>query len=105
MRPNDLKVGDWVIYRKQKRSEIPGPRAKAVHPDEHGDKYTYIVEKYWVVEEIHPDGQLQLVTKRGKRHVVDTADPRLRTPNWWERVILSNRFRAVQTNTAETSVN
>ena len=93
------KVGDWAIYRKQKRSESPGPRAENVHPDEHGEKYTYVVEKYWVVEQINEDGTLQLLTRRGKRHTVDVTDSRLRRPNWWERFVLSNRFRLVEETT------
>ncbi|TWT55409.1 hypothetical protein KOR42_27950 [Thalassoglobus neptunius] len=90
------EVGDWVIYRKQKRSTSPGPRAEAIHPDEHGEKYTYLVEKYWVVEDIVDGEQLKLVTKRGKRHEVPVTDPRLREPKWWEKWILAKRFKEVE---------
>lgn len=95
MKSMDWKVNDWIIYRKQKRSDSPGPRAKSVYPDENGDKYTYIVEKYWVVKEVKDDGSLLLVTHRGKQHNVPANDPRLRAPSWWERVFLANRFRQV----------
>jgi len=89
-------VGDWVIYRKQKRSESPGPRAESLYPDPHGEKYSYIVEKYWVVEEVRPNGELQLVTRRGKRHVVPVDDIRLRRPGLLEKWALAIRFREVE---------
>lgn len=52
MRHSTWRVGDWVIYRKQKRSESPGPRAEYVHLDEHGERYSYLVDKYWIIENI-----------------------------------------------------
>ncbi|MBD3671966.1 MAG: hypothetical protein HUJ26_00445 [Planctomycetaceae bacterium] len=89
-------VGDWVIYRKQKRSTSPGPRAEAMHPDQHGEEYTYIVEKYWIVEDINPEGKLILITRRGKRHLISQDDPRLRKPGLIERWLLAGRFRDVE---------
>lgn len=96
MKSVDWKVGDWAIYRKQKRSGSPGPRATAVYPDEHGDSYTYVVDKYWIVEAITDSGELQLVTRTGKRHTVAADDHRLRPPRWWERWTLAGRFRNVE---------
>ena len=89
-------VGDWVIYRKQKRSASPGPRAQSTFADAHGDEYTYIVEKYWIVESVLESGELQLVTRRGKRHVVRPNDPRLRKPGLIERWALGSRYREVE---------
>ena len=87
-----LKPGDAVVYQISKVSTDPGPRAKDVHPAEFGDTYSYIVEKYWTVSEIQPNGDLVLVTRRGKRHVVSPTDPCLRSARWWERWLYRERF-------------
>lgn len=92
----DWKPGDWVIYLKQKTSTSPGPRAEDVHPSPAGETYSYIVEKYWIVQQVQDDGKLQLRTRRGKLHVVSPDDPRLHRPRWWERWLLRSRFRAVE---------
>ena len=96
---NNLKTGDWVIYRKQKVSSSPGPRAQSTMPAAKGENYNYIVEKFWVVCAV-ADGMAELVTRRGKRHRVPLDDHRLRRARWWERLIHGSRFRAVQEQTA-----
>jgi hypothetical protein len=90
--------GDRAIYRKQKRSTSPGPRAEEIHAAPAGETYTYVVEKYWIVEEVLESGDLRLRTRRGKQHVVRPDDPRLRRPKWWERFLLASRFRAVESS-------
>lgn len=90
------KPGDWAIYRKQKRSTSPGPRAEDIHAAPAGETYTYVVEKHWIVEEVLDGGELRLRTRRGKQHVVRLDDPRLRRPRWWERFLLASRFRTVE---------
>lgn len=90
-----LQPGDWVIYRKQKSSVSPGPRAENVVPAPNGEDYTYTVQKYWVVQEVLDDGRLRLATRRGKQHVVAPDDVRLRPARWWEKWLLAARFRAV----------
>ena len=84
--------GDPVVYRATKFSAHPGPRAEDIAPSEHGEQYSYLVDKYWVVEEVLPDGQLRLRTRRGKQHILPAADPRLRHANWWERLMRRGRF-------------
>ena len=84
--------GDWVIYRKQKSSEIPGPRAENVHAASKGNLYRYTVDKFWVVEEVDTEGKLHLLTRRGKRHLVEPTDPQLRKARMWERWVYRNRF-------------
>ncbi len=95
------KPGDWVIYRAQKNSSSPGPRAKETFPATKGETYSYIVDKFWIVQDVLDDGQLRLRTRRGKVHVVAADDPRLRTATWWERWIWRERFRAVEQSPAE----
>jgi hypothetical protein len=87
-----LKPGDAVVYQISKVSTDPGPRAKDVHPAAFGETYSYIVDKYWTVAEIQANGNLVLVTRRGKRHVVSPSDPCLRSARWWERWIYRERF-------------
>ncbi|MBX3440532.1 MAG: hypothetical protein KF861_23785 [Planctomycetaceae bacterium] len=100
MKPPGWKPGEWVIYRKQKRSTSPGPRAEEVHPAPAGETYSYVVEKYWIVQQVLGDGRLQMLTRRGKTHVVAPDDPRLKRPRWWERWLFKARFRAVEDSTA-----
>lgn len=87
-----FKVGDWVVYEKQKHGTCPGRRAKVVHPSEHGETYSYIVEKFWIVAKDCGDGTLELLTRRGKRHQVAIGDCHLRLANWWERFWHRQRF-------------
>lgn len=96
-----LHPGDWVIVRKQKVSTSPGPRARQTSPASKGDTYAYLVEKYWVVEQVFDDGRIGLRTRRGKRHIMSPTDPRLRKARWWERWLLRRRFRAVESTAAE----
>lgn len=92
---SQFKRGDWVIYRKQKSSPAPGPRASNVRPAGKGELYHYTVDKYWVVEELLGSGDVQLCTRRGKRNIVPIDDPLLRLASWWERLIYRSRFQAI----------
>ena len=91
-----LRPGAWVVYRKTKFGPKPGPRAKEVSPAEHGDLYSYLVEKYWVVTEVLPDGRLRLRTRKGKERTVSADDPNLRPARWWERLLRRGRFRQAE---------
>lgn len=97
------KAGDWAIYRKQKFSTSPGPRAKDVVPASQGEMYVYFVEKYWVVSDVVSENELLLRTRRGKQHKVVVSDAGLRRPKWWERFIFGNRFRAIETTISSES--
>jgi len=87
----NYKVGDIVVYRKQKSSPRPGPRATEIHPSQSGENYTYGVDKYWIVVEQGDNGTLQVLTNRGKLHEVSSSDANLRHPRWWERFVLRSR--------------
>ena len=91
----DYRVGDWVIYKKTKHSKNPGPRADSVSPSSGGDSYSYIVEKHWIVQEVLEDGQLVLVTRRGKTHLISPDDPLIRKANCWQRFRYRRRFSDV----------
>lgn len=86
------RAGDPVIYQMAKYSSHPTPRAKEVYPTGMGEGYHYVVEKYWMVVEVLEDGQLKLVTRGGKTHVVDPGSPLLRRASWWQRTFHRDRF-------------
>ena len=92
---NRIHVGDPVIFTVSKITSHPGPRAKHIHPARAGETYSYQVEKFWTVAEIRSDGLLLLVTRRGKQHLVQSNDFRLRPVKWWEKWIYQNRFPAL----------
>lgn len=93
-----FKVGDPAIFIVSKHSSYPGPRARHIYAAPSGDTYSYEVEKYWTVSEVLPNGQLKLVTRRGKCHEVQVTDPRLKPARWWKKWLLRNRFPALGSN-------
>ena len=87
-----FRPGDFVIYRKTKHGNRPGPRAENIKPALHGDNYSYTVDKYWVVEEVCDDGTVVALTRRGKRNFLKTDDPLLQRASWWQRMLYRSRF-------------
>ena len=85
--------GDWAIYRKSKRSTSPGPRAANVVASAKGESYTYVVDKFWVVENTLPGGRVLLRTATGKTNIIDSTDPGLRRPSLVQRLMWRQRFR------------
>ena len=85
------KIGDWVIYRKQKHSTQPGPRAQDVSAAPKGEEYHYVVDKFWIVADV-AEAELTVRTRRGKQHVLAADDPNLRHARWWERLVYRQRF-------------
>ncbi|GIW78837.1 MAG: hypothetical protein KatS3mg105_0644 [Gemmatales bacterium] len=86
-------VGDLVVYRKHKFTSHPGPRAKHIAPAPHGDSYSYLVDKFWIVTELSENQkEMVLMTRTGKKHRVSVDDPNVRHANWWERLFLRHRF-------------
>jgi hypothetical protein len=87
-----FRAGDCVIYRKQKLSAHPGPRARDVHPAPHGDPYSYCVLKCYRVVAVRPDHTLVVRTRRGRQRTLAEDDPALRGAHWWERLLFPGRF-------------
>jgi hypothetical protein len=85
-------AGDRVVYRKTKVSTRPGPRARDVHAAEHGDDYSYNVDKYWIVTGEVDDDTIEVMTRRGKIYRVPVDDPNLRKANTLEEIFRSSRF-------------
>ena len=86
-----FRRGDIVVVARQKHRTSPGPRAREVTPASSGDTYSYIVDKYWLVKDIE-DGELRLLTRTGKEHVIAADDFRIRKPSIWERLFLRHKF-------------
>jgi hypothetical protein len=103
MKTVKFKPGDWVIYRKRKASSAPGRRARDVNATARGELYDYLVDKYWIVQEMLADGQICLRTRRGKQHLMESGEPGLRKARRWERWWYGDRFRAVEQGTRENS--
>lgn len=87
-----LKPGDPVVFDMRKVSAHPGPRAQDVSPAPHGETYTYLVPKFWRVKEVREDGKLVLYTRRGKTHICDSNDLRLRRPGLVTWLLYRRRF-------------
>ncbi len=58
-----------------------------------GESYNYVVDKFWVVEQVTPAGQLVVRTPGGKSRTLDARDPNLHRARWWHRFQWGNRFR------------
>ncbi len=91
-----LSPGDWVVYRKQKHSASPGPRAKDVSAAPRGETYSYVVDKHWVVKELLDGDRVLVVTGTGKHHEVALTDPHLAPVGWWQRFFYRERFRQAE---------
>ncbi len=100
--PRSYGVGDKVVFAKEKASLSPGPRAKEINPAPKGDEYSYIVDKFWRVKAIQDDGQLVLITRRGKEHLVPPDHPNLRAPSLWEILFYYGRFPKPDGSVAKT---
>ena len=87
-----FKIGDRIIYNKTKFSGQPAASARWMHPSEHGECYSYVVEKYWVVADILHDGHVVAKTRRGKTHLLLPMDANLRKAPLLKRVLERDRF-------------
>ncbi len=90
------KPGDWVIYRMTKHGVAPGRRAHHVSASRKGESYNYLVDKFWVVDKVEPNGDLQIRTPGGKVRIISADDPNLRRARWWHRLQWGNRFRSAE---------
>ena len=57
-----------------------------------GEKYSYVVDKFWIVESVLPGNKLLLKTRRGKVHQISADDLNLRRANIWHRILYRHRF-------------
>jgi hypothetical protein len=87
-----LEVGDAIVYRKQKTSTRPSPRAYAIRPAGQGDDYSYFVDKFWTVENVLSDGRLVVTTRTRKHHYLRPDDPNLRKAGLIVRLRYRRRF-------------
>lgn len=100
---SDFHRGELVVYRMQKYSSHPGPRAANVEPEPQGERYVYHVDKYWVVADVAADGSVLVLTRTGKQRRLPPGDSRLRAARWWERWLLRGRFPSLPTENSGVS--
>jgi hypothetical protein len=87
-----FKVGDPIVYHKPKSSFRPGPRARQVYPLQHGEAYHYVVDKFWKVAKVNENGTLEVVTRTGKKHLIEASDPNIRKARLFRQFIYRKRF-------------
>jgi hypothetical protein len=90
-----FEAGDFLVYRKEKVSSHPGPRARNVTAAERGEDYYYEVDKFWTVEDVLNDGRLVARTRTGKQIYLTPEDEHLRKARLLERVRFRDRFPAL----------
>jgi hypothetical protein len=88
----NVQVGDGIVYRKQKISTNPCPRAYDIQPAGQGDNYRYFVDKYWTVENVLRDGRIIVRTRTNKHHYLRSDDPNLRKAGLIVRLRFRKRF-------------
>ena len=92
VRYSNVDAGDKIVYTKTKISPFPGAKAYNVTAADKGENYTYLVDKYWVVEDVFADGRVMARTRRGKRNYVWLDDPNLRKAGVIESLIHRDWF-------------
>lgn len=95
---NHYRKEEPVVYCVTKHSKNPGRRARQVTANKHGERYSYCVKKYWLVDDVLSDGNIRVRTRRGKFRTVSVNDKNLRPASWWERIILAGRFPKKSSN-------
>ena len=88
----DIGIGDKVVYRMQKTSNLPGKRAYKITPSEHGEGYTYFVDKFWVVASSENETQVRVKTRTNKQRTLPARDPNLRKPTLLEILFYKEKF-------------
>ncbi len=68
-------VGSIVVFQAYKQNVRPGPRAKEIRPQTHGETVTYAVDKFWIVAEV-ADDHILCLTRSGKAHRVESGEVR-----------------------------
>jgi len=90
------KPGDWIVYRMTKHGVAPGRRAHHVSATPKGESYNYLVDKFWVIDSVSPNGDLYVRTPGGKTRVISANDPNARRARWWHRLQWGARFRTAE---------
>lgn len=90
-RTRNFEPGCMAVQTVQKHSPSPGPRARDITPEKHGDYVDYIVDKFRRVVSVGR-GEVTLITRRGKLVRMKISDPRLRKPGLIERLRYYGKF-------------
>jgi len=87
----NFRPGCRVVQTVQKHSRTPGPRAKEIHPQAHGDYIDYVVDKFRRVVAVGSDA-VTVLTRRGKVLRLKASDPMLRKAGLIESLHYYNKF-------------
>lgn len=87
-----IKTGEFIVFSKCKTSSHPSPRAKAIHPAQHGESYSYIIDKLWKVVQVVDDETIEVETRRGKRHRLNKNTPLVRKAGLLHQLVYRHRF-------------
>jgi len=98
-----FRIGDPVVYRKDKTSSCPGPRAEEVVPSARGEDYSYTVPKFWKISAIPDAEHVVVVTRTGKRHCLSVSDPHLHKASFFGRLLHLHRFPCEEARFRRTS--
>lgn len=86
------KIGDFIVFQKWKTSTNPSLHAKDTYPSQHGELYTYRIDKYWKVVEIIDANTIEVETRRGKRHQLSLKTTNFRKMNWIDRWLMRRQL-------------
>lgn len=92
------RLGDRVVYTRDKYSTQPGPQAKNILADPKGERYQYQVDKFCIVSRILGNGLVEILSRQGKRHWIECEDRQLRHATWSEKVFQSALFPVLPRN-------
>jgi hypothetical protein len=87
----DFRPGSMVVQTVRKHSSNPGPRAREVCPETHGDYIDYVVDKFRRVVSV-ASGEVTVITRRGKLVRLKVSDPTLRKARLFERIRYRDKF-------------
>ena len=92
-RVREFKIGDYVIFRRLRSANRPSRKATRIRPSLRGESYAFVVNKYWIVDDLIDDEELVLLrTPKGKTISVSIHDPSLRHATIVERWLYRRRF-------------
>ncbi|MCH1497349.1 MAG: hypothetical protein L7U72_19155 [Rubripirellula sp.] len=68
-----------------------------------GETYNYTVDKYWVVDQLLPEGQILLRTSTGKTNILAADDFNLRPASILQRFLRRAKFEAAEQQCSDQS--
>lgn len=86
------KIGDIVVYAKQRWGTSPSVNARNISAQQTGEQYSYAELEFLRVLRRFDDGTLELATLGEDIQRLQENDPLLRRPTLWERLVSWDKF-------------